>query len=570
MNTHRPTPASPRAGAGPGSSVEDLLFWVFEWCLALVAAVSVVVWTLGQIAGRVFGAGRPTAPVAQTPGIAVRLTRHLTDPAQAWPATDQSRLPGVVGFTAALTLTLTAVALIAWGVVAVRGRVRPAGGGARFATRRDVNRLKVTHPTRRRITVGRHAGKLVALDEGVSLLVCGPTQSGKTSGLVIPAILEWDGVVIASSVKRDLLDHTLPHRTQQGRVHIYDPTASTGVPTDTWSPIHASTTWTRAQKTAGTLTEPRGNRDHPNDVFWATGASSLLAPCLLAAATAGLTMRDVMRWLNRKTSDEITDILTTAGEGAALDVAWAVEHADTRTRDGYYSTALAALQVYQDPTVQASAASCDITPDRLLDGGANTLYLCGPAHEQHRVRPVFEALLSQLVAAVADRHTTGVVLERPVLLVLDEAANIAAPPRLDQLISTAAAMGLQLITVWQDLAQLGARYGPERAQTVFSNSRARLILPGVADTTTLTELTRILGDTTVTQPHTTRNPDGGLTTSEGITYRPLMPADELRQLPPDHALLIYEALPPAVVTLRPWWRDKTLRALRNGDPRRAA
>ena len=41
-----------------------------------------------------------------------------------------------------------------------------------------------------------------------SLLVVGPTQSGKTSGLAIPALLEWQGPVLATSVKGDLLGHT--------------------------------------------------------------------------------------------------------------------------------------------------------------------------------------------------------------------------------------------------------------------------------------------------------------------------------------------------------------------------
>ena len=220
--------------------------------------------------------------------------------------------------------------------------------------------------------------------------------------------------------------------------------------------------------------------------------------------------------------------------------------------------------------MQESAASCDITAERLLDGGANTLYLCGPLHEQHRVRAVFETVLAQLIEAIADRHTRGETLTRPVLMVLDEAANIAAPTHLDQVISTAASMGLQLVTVWQDLAQLHARYGTNRAQTIFSNSRARLILPGIADTTTLTEITRITGDTPVTQAHTTRDPRGATSVGEGTTYRPLVPPDDLRQLPKNHGLLIYDNLPPVVLRLRPWWRDRTLRTLHHATPTRRA
>ena len=47
-------------------------------------------------------------------------------------------------------------------------------------------------------------GALLATEARHSVLVVGPTQSGKTSGLAVPALLEWSGPVIATSVKDDL------------------------------------------------------------------------------------------------------------------------------------------------------------------------------------------------------------------------------------------------------------------------------------------------------------------------------------------------------------------------------
>jgi type IV secretory pathway TraG/TraD family ATPase VirD4 len=47
---------------------------------------------------------------------------------------------------------------------------------------------------------------------------CSPTGSYKTSALVIPAVLEWSGPVVATSVKPDLLRATLAHRDRLGQV----------------------------------------------------------------------------------------------------------------------------------------------------------------------------------------------------------------------------------------------------------------------------------------------------------------------------------------------------------------
>ena len=58
----------------------------------------------------------------------------------------------------------------------------------------------------------------MASERAQSLIVFGPTQSHKTSGLAVPAILGWEGPVIAASVKTDLIEHTIAHRRAMGSV----------------------------------------------------------------------------------------------------------------------------------------------------------------------------------------------------------------------------------------------------------------------------------------------------------------------------------------------------------------
>ena len=45
-----------------------------------------------------------------------------------------------------------------------------------------------------------------------SVLVIGPTRSGKTAGLVIPNLLEWEGPAIATSTKSELVELTAGYR----------------------------------------------------------------------------------------------------------------------------------------------------------------------------------------------------------------------------------------------------------------------------------------------------------------------------------------------------------------------
>ena len=130
--------------------------------------------------------------------------------------------------------------------------------------------------------------------------------------------------------------------------------------------------------------------------------------------------------------------------------------------------------------------------------------MVSPSHEQRRLRPLFETLLQTVITYAFELSSrSGRPLDPPLLVVLDEAANIAPLRDLDALASTAASHGIQLVSVFQDLAQISTRYG-ERAQTVVNNHRAKIVLSGISDTQTLEYASRLLGDEEVMQSSVTR------------------------------------------------------------------
>src|SRR5580700_5628962 len=127
-----------------------------------------------------------------------------------------------------------------------KGEQESDANAAQWARRRDLRSLIVPAPTAGRLTVGVACRRLVATDPGHSLLVVGPTQSFKTTGLAVPALLEWQGPVLAASVKGDLVHDTVAWRRRQGTVWIYDPSASTSLETAPWSPLATAGTWAGA------------------------------------------------------------------------------------------------------------------------------------------------------------------------------------------------------------------------------------------------------------------------------------------------------------------------------------
>ena len=413
-------------------------------------------------------------------------------------------------------------------------------------------------PPAGRLVLGRVGRRRVAAERTQSVLVFGPTQSRKTSGFAVPAILGWTGPVVAASVKSDLLDHTVGHRSTVGAVHCFDPTGVTGRPATVWTPLPMARTWPGARRAASTLTEVGRAQAGPmsDGDFWYATASRMLAPLLFAAATAGRGMSDVVHWVETGEVEEVLDLLAAAGVPEAVDAARSAFGKEERQRSSIVTTVETLLEPFAGA---APWGAPELDPGALL-AGTDTLYLCAPAHDQRRLTPLFVGVLRAVLDHAYDRVArTGRPLGPPLLVVLDEAANIAPVPDLDALATTAAGHGIQLVTVWHDLAQISARFGT-RATTVVNNHRAKLFLSGISDPSTLDYASHLIGDE---EPHlaaTTAGGRSGSSTTRSPTVRRLAPPDALRRVPTGSGVLVYRDLPPARITLRTWPDDPWLRA----------
>jgi type IV secretion system protein VirD4 len=270
-------------------------------------------------------------------------------------------------------------------------------------------------------------------------------------------------------------------------------------------------------------------------------------------------MSDVVRWVDTQEVGVVADVLERAGVGEALDAGRATWCRDDRTRSSVYTTAETVLAPFAHRPAQATAEPFE--PRHLL-GGPHTVFLCSPAHDQRRLRGYFTALTQQVLThAFAAATRAGRPLDPPLLVVLDEAAHIAPLPELDGLAATCASHGIQLVTVWQDLAQVKGRYGA-RAPTVLNNHRAKLFLPGIADPDTLEYASRLIGDEEVAQPSVTRDGRGARSTTSAPIARRLLPPDQLRCLSRGSAVLVYGTLPPARLRL---WPARTADSSRSGS-----
>src|SRR6476469_1928369 len=293
----------------------------------------------------------------------------------------------VNGAALAMAVALGTIALV---VHLIDRQIRDGAGrqrrvqGARWASKRDLRELRVRGPQRGRVTLGRQGRHLLAAEAEASVVVFGPSRiSRKTTGFAIPALLEWEGPVIATSVKSDLLLTTIKRRRSIGEVMVFDPTAATGIESVKATPLSGCGSWHGAMLVSHRLASAARAGGLGDADFWYAAAEKLLAPLLFAAASSGGAMADVIRWLNDGPDAE-PDVSKRLRETESSDAlsAWNANwNREERQRSSIYTTAETILTAFADPRVLEASSKAQYTPARLLDGNANTLYLCAPDHE---------------------------------------------------------------------------------------------------------------------------------------------------------------------------------------------
>jgi type IV secretion system protein VirD4 len=281
-----------------------------------------------------------------------------------------------------------------------------------------------------------------------------------------------------------------------------------------------------------------------------------------------------------RTGLESDDVETQLLAETAATKLTALHHEDERIRSSIYATARTAFEAWTEPSVAHSSvldprARYDTdemwnrrprfvdldwlmgTPD---DGTDNTLYLVAPETEFKRLTPVLGGLLGGLREQIHLWDIEGRRLGKPLLIVIDEAAQLELPWLAEE-VSTIAGLGGMFVTCWQSKAQIDHRYGT-LADAVLGGHRSKVVFAGCDDPATLKWLTTISGTEHVPRRTWSADAAGGRRSISETTQREdLLGPHVARQMDPGDAVLVHGTLPPVHIRPVRWWRDPTLQAL---------
>jgi len=307
--------------------------------------------------------------------------------------------------------------------------------------------------------------------------------------------------VVSTSTKLDVLHATAGFRSSRGPALLYDPSGTVDLPRGVqrigWSPIAASATWDGALLTADTMVraahQAAGVSGQPIDSHWRERAAALLAPLLHAAALSETPMSTVVGWVDRHRGGDALDVLESGGAQLQVpcDLLAGILTTDHREQSGIWSTTSGLIGAYRSAAGLRSTEPPFLHADSLCNG-PSTLYICATGRQQQLFAPLVVGVIGEVREAayrLAARGSVGA----PVLLAIDEAANVAPIPDLPTMVSEGGGQGLLALVCLQDLSQARARWGA-RADGFVSLFGATVVLGGIADVPTLESLSVLAGE----------------------------------------------------------------------------
>ncbi|CAM5643539.1 hypothetical protein SAVIM338S_06333 [Streptomyces avidinii] len=562
---------SPRTSTPTSTTSTDFLLYVLFAAVGLGSSAGSLAWLFGNLANSLLGSPGPWT--------AYEPVTALLHSSEAWPGLP--RVARLVACYALPTLIVLAAALVVGGIwLRFRGNPKglagqrelasllPEEGAAKSISLRPSltgSKPKDVAPNDRGVLLGTlQPGRreIRSSWEDVLLAIMAP-RSGKTSGLAIPAILRAPGPVLLTSNKaaNDAFTATFDARASVGRVWTLDPQQIAHADRTMWWDILADARdLAGARRLAGHFVTACVDESSAGD-FWSTAAANTLTALFLAAANDDRPITDVLGWLASPADRTPVDLLHDAGlEAVAAQLHGTVAGA-VETRDGIFETARQYASCLLDPSIASwvtpppnTAEVREFQPEAFATS-KDTLFLLSKDGGGSASAIIAAAADAVMRAAVIQAERDGGRLDPPLLAILDEAANVCKIKDLPDLYSHLGSRGVIPITILQSYRQGQRVWGDAGMDALWSASTIKLIGSGIDDADFADKLSRLVGDHDV-RTISVSTSESGRSTSVSMRQERVLPANAIRALPKGSALLLATGIRPALLDLKPWYRER--------------
>ncbi|HLH58844.1 MAG TPA: type IV secretory system conjugative DNA transfer family protein [Streptosporangiaceae bacterium] len=362
-------------------------------------------------------------------------------------------------------------------------------------------------------------------------------RSGK-SGMLADRVIDHPGAALVTESRPDIYAATAGYRARLGPVEIFNPENVSGIPsTFRWGMTIGCQDPSEAIRRAADLVGAVANVGEM--AWWVEKSAAALAAGMHAAALIGGDMGDVWAWASGYGAGVVDDARTHPAASPELFGALAELDRPGKTADSIRLTMSKALTWLAIPGIRAMVTGPAARPFNVgaFTDKRGTIYMLAPGGDGAPCAPLFRCFASYVHRA-ARHHGLAAPhrkLDPGLLFALDELH--LCPVDLPAWLADSAGKGIQVAAVVHSTGQLRDKYGEHGADTVWSTAGTKIFLPGIHDTATLEDVSRLCG-----------------TLGDGGKARRVMPPELLARLPDWHALVISVNRSPVVIRFRPSWR----------------
>ena len=422
------------------------------------------------------------------------------------------------------------------------------------------------------LLLGKLDRQLLRYDRDGHLMTIAATRSGKGVGTVIPNLLEFPGSVLVTDPKGENYAATAGYRSKRlGQQTIaLDPfqiVEQTGErPPWSMNPLDlVDLNGPDYVETAMMLADMIvGQPFHAGDSHWDSEAKALLFTYILYVAASNDPCASNLNTVRRLITQAPTDMDKTCRRMKVSKVDQVREgvgrilQKSDRERSAVYSTAQSRTHFLTSPRMQAVLNSTNVHLSSLKKGQLS-LYLIIP----REYLTVYASWLRLMISCAYTVCTTGVDttssrsrLNRRVLFLLDEFANLGYMSNIKEAVSLGAGYGITLWLILQDLAQLRRAYRDEWESFIANCDVIQAF--SIQDPFTSEKIARMLGSMTIWERRlakASRREGSHLKAQYSEASRALINPDELRRLHPNRQVLLVRPYQPVVADKLLYYKD---------------
>ena len=451
-------------------------------------------------------------------------------------------------------------------VLSATDRRRPLHGDARFARRPEIRKCGLLGA--RGIVVGRYGRSFLMLDGQQFVLLCAPTRSGKGAGVVIPNMLSWPESVVVNDLKGEVYKATGGFRARHQPVYLWDPFTETGC-SDRFNPLAYIRSGAKRVGDALAIAHviyPHNEKGGDTENFFNSQARNLfLGLVLLVQETPELplTIGEMLRQASGLGQPLKDYLARTVRERRAAGKPLSQECVDAlmrflsnpdNTLGSVLATFIAPLVIFADEVVDAATSANDFDLRELRRSRMTVYVRIAPSRlaEARVVLNVFWTLLINV--NTRELPEDDQTLRHQVLLVLDEFPALGHVAVLAKGVGYLAGYNLRFLTIAQSISQLNDIYGTNGARA-FATNHALQIVFAPREQHDANEYSEMLGYLTAVSVSRSRSGRGGSSVNRTEHRRALMLPQELKELGPDRAIVLYENTKPILAHKIFYYRD---------------